>query len=193
MKKDNLSEKILEILKNQAAATSVLLDAFLSDYHTSYKKLRNIDKIDFSNQTNKEIFNTQVFYSILNRLKKQGLVEKDKRSGCSIWSITKNGLKRFKMIKSGGIFSARHINYSKEQDNKLKLIIFDIPEKEKHKRAWLRSALTIMGFKLLQRSVWVGQNKIPVDLIKDLKERKMLSYVHIFEITKEGTISRVSQ
>jgi DNA-binding transcriptional regulator PaaX len=80
--------------------------------------------------------------------------------------------------------------YKKIFDNKLKVIIFDIPEKERHKREWLRVSLLALGFSFLQQSVWMGKNKIPESFIVDLRDRKLLPCVEIFEINQKGTIER---
>ena len=110
----------------------------------------------------------------------------------SIWEITKLGLEKLKSRKSKASFSKRNINYEKKLDDKIKIVIFDIPEKERHKRAWLRAVLISLDFSILQQSVWIGKNKIPEDFLLDLREYKMLSYVQIFEISKKGSIVQMS-
>jgi len=46
----------------------------------------------------------------------------------------------------------------------------------------------MLGFTMLQKSLWIGSNKIPEEFIEDLKEWKIIEYVHIFEVTKKGTL-----
>ena len=70
--------------------------------------------------------------------------------------------------------------------------MFDIPEKEKWKRVWLREVLGLCGFKMLQRSVWAGKNKIPEEFLADLRNFNMLEYVHIFEVSKKGTLKEIA-
>jgi len=189
--------KILEILQAQAESTVSLLDiAFSAGPGGLYRKTRRLMKYgpkQFKTDWAAEYRRQQNFYSILNQLKNQGLIEKkiNKKRG-SIWKITKKGLERLKLIKKKEIFYKKSINYKKEIDDKIRIVIFDIPEKERHKRTWLRAVLVSLGFSMLQRSVWIGENKIPEQFLYDLRKREMLSYIQIFEISKKGTIAQIS-
>lgn len=196
MPKERIIEKILEILQSQAESTVSLLDIFFSDYTSSYRKARQsmtggsrqfkTDWADWYRQR-------QRFYSLLNHLKKQGFIEKNTRDKKQpLWRITKKGRDKSSSLKNIDPFSRRTLIYKKEADNKLKIIIFDVPESERHKREWLREALHNLGFLMLQKSVWMGKNKMPEGFLNDLKKRGMLSYIHIFEISKRGTISKIS-
>ncbi len=195
MPRGEITFKILEILQNGAEATAQLLDIFTSDYFTSYKKMGRALRYGSPSFESKQYLKhseRQQFYSLLNQLKNQGFVEKkksaDKKS--SIWTITEKGLKKSKFIKEK-IFNKKHFDYKKESDDKIKVIIFDIPEKERYKRDWLRMVLRGLGFSLLQRSVWIGKNKIPEEFLRDLKQQRMLSYIQIFEINKKGTLTKM--
>ena len=68
------------------------------------------------------------------------------------------------------------------------IVIFDIPERERRKRNQLRRELVYLGFKKLQQSVWIGQTQIPEEFIKELKEKDILPYIHIFSVEKKGTV-----
>ncbi len=187
--------KILEILQAQAETTVNLFDVFTSSYGESYRKMRRTIKYgapNFKTDWAFEYNQQQKFYSVLNRLKNQGLIQKKNiaKKG-TIWKITKNGLERLKLIKKEKIFYKRSINYEKESDDKFRIVIFDIPEKERHKRSWLRAVLASLSFSMLQQSVWIGKNKVPEQLLYDLKKHEMLPYVQIFEISKRGTINQM--
>lgn len=190
-KRGVIVEKILKILKSQIAATADLLDIATSGYGASYRKMRGIN--DFKSQ--KEIVveiekqQLQQFYSILNKLKNQGFIQKKKDGKISFWKITKKGLKKLKIIKNNSHYYSKKFKYKIVDDDKMKIIIFDIPEKERRKRDWLRFALGALEFSLLQQSVWIGNKKIPEDFLYDLQKLKILPYIHIFEITKQGTIT----
>ena len=41
---------------------------------------------------------------------------------------------------------------------------------------------------MIQKSVWIGMNKIPESLIKDLHDSKIFTYIDFFEVKKDGTI-----
>lgn len=194
--KETITDKILGILQSQAEATVNLLDIFTSSYHDSFRKMRRTLKYgvpEFKTDKDSKHHQEQIFYSMLNRLKNQGLIDKkinDKKR--TIWEITKKGLEKLKIAKRKQTFFKRSINYKKESDGKIKIVIFDIPEKERHKRTWLRTILVSLGFSMLQKSVWVGKNKIPEEFLYDLKDLKMLSCVQIFEISQKGTIAQIS-
>jgi DNA-binding PadR family transcriptional regulator len=199
MARGEFISKILEILQIQAEATVDLLDIFTSSYAEAHRKARKTMKYgprQFKTDWSFEYLQRQQFYSLLNQLKNQGLIEKKKENdkNGSIWKITKKGLEKLNLMKTKNLFSIRkaNINFKKQPDDKIKVIIFDIPEKERHKRAWLRMVLISLGFSLLQQSVWIGKNKIPERFIFDLRERGMLDFVQIFEVSKKGTIKQLS-
>lgn len=189
--KGKVIPKILEMLQAQAETTMDLLDIFASNYVDSYQKIRR-GLVDGPRQFNKDWTNwyieRQKFYSLLNQLKNQGFVEKSKNPNeKTIWNITKKGLEKLMIEKNNQSGQSRE-NYKKEADNRFKVIIFDVPEREKEKRSWLRGVLYALGFSLLQKSVWIGKNKIPEKFIKELKRRGMISYIHIFMVNKKGSI-----
>lgn len=185
----NIIPRILEILQIQAEVTIDLLDALTSNYTDSRRKAWGVSgfgsgefEVDWADWYRKR----QSFYSLLNHLKNQGLVKKETIGyRKSIWKITRKGLEKLKIIKR--IEKPSKI-YKSEAGNKFKVIIFDIPEKEKEKRVWVREILKILGFTMLQKSVWIGKNKIPARFLFELKNREMMDYVHVFEINQKGSI-----
>lgn len=129
----------------------------------------------------------QKFYALLNYLKQQGFVENKKKGRSALWKITLAGLKKLKFLNKLNM-----PDYQTETDDKLKIIIFDVPEKERRKRMWLREVLKMLGFRMLQFSVWVGKNKIPGRFLEELRDKQMLSYIHILEISKSGTLKTLN-
>lgn len=132
----------------------------------------------------------QKFYSLLSRLKKQGFVIKKIKDNKTFWKITNLGQKKLEKINNA-IYLPK-INYKQEKSSDVVLIIFDIPEKERTKRAWLRSNLSALGFTLFQKSVWMGKNKLPEEFLKALAGLNLVNYVHILKITKTGTIKELN-
>jgi DNA-binding PadR family transcriptional regulator len=190
-KKGDLIIKVLDILQKSAETTVDIIDIFTSSYYESYRKMRRsmlYGSPKFKTDWAEEYLKTQQFYSLLNKLKNQGFIKKEGKNKKTIWSITQKGLEKLKIIKEK---RKLNIDYPKEKGDKLIIITFDIPEQEKHKREWLRSVLVALDFKLLQKSVWIGKTQIPQDFLNDLKDQKMLNYVHIFKISKSGTINKL--
>lgn len=136
----------------------------------------------------------QKFYNLLNYLKRQGFIESKKHGRASFWKTTGAGLKKLGVLRERNLYSAANTQYGDPKtDAGFKIIAYDIPAKEGgKKRFWLRAALARMGFTTLQKSVWVGKKKIPEQFLEDLRARRMLPYVHVFEVGKSGTIKEVA-
>lgn len=193
-------EKILEVLQHGAEAATGISDAILSG---SYRKLNAVRSPDFGDPLRRSssgaswaaaFRDRQRFYSILAYLKKQGLVESRKDGKSSLWKITKKGLEKLRVLKERNRFAKVSVNYPKNSETgNFKIIVYDIPtEGNQKRRDWLRWALLGLGFKMLQRSVWVGKKKIPEEFLKDLRLRQLLPHVQIFEVSKMGTLKDVA-
>jgi len=182
-------EKILEILQAQAETSATLLDIFTSDYSTSYRKARSGRFIRFKTDWAESYRESQRFYSMLNHLKREGFIKKEKSGKSSIWLITRHGLSKLKLLRR-----RQYAPLLQEADENgghsavWNVVIFDIPEKERHKRAWLRSVLVGMGFEKRQQSVWLGKGKIPKEFLHDLRAKRLLPHVDIFSIVKSGML-----
>lgn len=120
------------------------------------------------------------FNVLLSRMKKDGLIERKSEK----WAITPKGRGKLSLWRN----RPRAPQYLGEDSNNLRIIAFDIPEKERGKRAWLRSALKNMGFKMVQQSIWAGKRNIPKQFLKDLQGLKIIQHVDIFTVTKSGSL-----
>ena len=185
--RETLIEKVLKVILAGAGTTADVIGAILeSGYGASYSKLSR----SFDRRQNRKIHaelagvERQRFYSLLSKLKREGFIlEKAER-----WNLTVNGkmkLVKLKKTRKGSLPSAE---YSKSESREGIIITFDIPEKDRHKRRWLRSALGNLGFKLYQKSVWVGRGKVPEEFLMDLKRIGIFRYVGILSVGKSGTI-----
>ncbi len=72
----------------------------------------------------------------------------------------------------------------KPWDGKLRIVIFDIPEKKKYWREAMRRELSLMQFKQLQRSVYVGKHPLPESFCKEIEEAGLGQYIFIFTVDK---------
>ena len=131
--------------------------------------------------------------NIIYKLKKDGLIGYETTDrGRSIF-ITQSGKEFVKKLNKNALPVTRYYHRDlQETDKSLKIIIFDIPEKERNKRDWLRAVIKNLGFNQLQQSVWVGNKPIPESFLSDLKELKLLNFVEIFSVGKRGTIEKQS-
>ncbi len=131
------------------------------------------------------------FYTLLSKMRHEKLIERNSVGG-ELWKLTKKGFKRLKSIlEYSPTDELPNGDYSKEKSKELILVVFDIPEKIKHKRIWLRRCLRNLEFQMLQRSVWIGKYKIPDSFIYDLKDLKILPYVHILTVQESGSLSNL--
>ena len=130
------------------------------------------------------------FNALLNYLKQEGLVEKKR----SRWSITAAGNTRLAATSERNRWSAASSRYAVNgPDTTFKIITYDIPSTREgqKQRQWLRSALNNLGFRLLQRSVWVGKRKIPERFMDDLHEKRLVPAVQIFAVSRTGTLREI--
>lgn len=117
-------------------------------------------------------------------MKKAGLLINKSR----IWSITQKG-KEFLSLKERG--NKNFINWEEFQDNRAKartlMVIFDIPEKKKKYREWLRDQLVGMGFNMIQKSVWFGPG-VSKEFVEYLDELRILKFVRFFRAAEKDLI-----
>ena len=133
----------------------------------------------------------QQFYRTLNYLKYQGLVVKNRTKGGARWVPTKRGkerIRRYRELRRDPFLKSTAV-FARTKGDGITVVAFDIPEKERRKRDWIRMCLVQMNFEMLQKSVWAAKGAIDEDFIHALRERNLLDKVHIFMVTQQGTIS----
>ena len=171
MRKLNLTKLVLKTVGEMGIAT---LGSFFPKKYPQARAWRQLLGLDSNYQ-----FKRQTFSVILTRLQKQGLVERKNNK----WGITNLGKKFIKNIKTADAFDLP------KKDGILRLVIFDVPERERRKRDWLRLELIACDFKPLQKSVWMGERPLPQEFLENLEELNLLPRVHIFTVENKGTIN----
>jgi DNA-binding PadR family transcriptional regulator len=121
----------------------------------------------------------------LSRLLKLGLIEKSKKE--KVYCLTDKGEEFVLYIQN------RYSILEKPWDGKIRLVVFDISEKEKWLRNWLRRELLLMQFKPLQKSVYVGKYPIPDDLYQEIIKNKLFENVYVFTIEKVDKEDQILQ
>ncbi len=188
--------KILEFVERSAQLVEDMFFIFTLPYGTSYSRMNYlIEKRRRRDEALEEHFGTRQakrrFDDLIYRLKKDGLVcgvKKEKGIFLGLTNKGKSILEKFRADKKESLPIAR---YSNQDDKTLKIIIFDIPEQEKRKRDWLRSALKNLKFEMLQKSVWAGKTKLPGEFMEDLKRMNLLSCVEIFAVNRSGSLNKI--
>jgi DNA-binding transcriptional regulator PaaX len=193
--KSKKAMKMLEVIGEGVLETSDILFAIMtSPYGSSHSRLtRQKEKIQ---QARGEIISDlkekQHLYDLITRFKKEGLVTK-KGKKKKVWALTQRGEKELKKLKIYyGKNNLPQRKYSSKVSDNLTIIAFDVPEKERHKREWLRRKLIEMKFKLLQGSVWIGKRRVPEEFVEDLSVCRLLPCVEIFTVSKKGSLSKLS-
>lgn len=163
------------ILEKVAEAGMCFVDSFFPAKYPEARMWRNL--LGYGNSYK---FERKTFTSILSRLKAEGLVAVRKDGRKSLWNTTAKGNERFVRLRDGA-------NIPKSDGIK-RLVVFDIPEKERAKRRWLRGELIALEYRQLQKSVWLGEVPLPVDFIGGLDALRLNGKVHIFRIESDGAI-----
>lgn len=103
------------------------------------------------------------YRSCVHRLHRAKLIKKDYNS---IISLSEEGEKKalFSFIEAE---SALHKMGEVKWDGGWRIVFFDIPEKHRRYRDYLRKVLKLVGFKEFQRSIWAYPFPVP-GFLKDL-------------------------
>lgn len=108
---------------------------------------------------------------ILHRLQKKGLVGKKGKK----LSLTGLGATYYKQLRD-------EVEARETWDGKWRIVMFDIPEKIRKEREWLKSQLYLRGYKPFQKSVLVGKLPISEELFKELDRRRIKHCVNLITV-----------
>ena len=95
-----------------------------------------------------------------------------------IFFLSKEGKKLFEYI------GLRRKALDKKWDKKYRLVIFDIPEKKRVDRNWLRGELYLLHYTQLQESVFISKFSLTEDIIIEIQKRKMNKFVNYLLVDK---------
>lgn len=142
--------------------------------------------------TRRELQIRQRHYSMLSALKRDGLIEtagNDRR----LLRITSKGERLLGKLRLRRAVELPPTHYESNGGNNLVIVAFDIPETERRKRVWLRSALRSMGLHMLQKSLWVGKVQISARFLDDMRKLDLAPHVEILAVTKTGSLHRLDE
>ena len=114
----------------------------------------------------------------LSRLHKRGYLT----NSSSGWSITQKGKE---YIKNTRLLSYITSPFEKNSPSSL-VLSFDIPEKKRITRNWLRNQIKIFGYTMLQQSLWIGPGPLPLSFFKRLENFNIRKNVKTFKIAKKN-------
>ena len=133
----------------------------------------------------------QRYATMMYKLERDGLIVKKRKGAQTKVSLTSAGSKKLALLLERRKDSALKTSYSPAASQQFTIVAFDIPERDRKKRGWLRAVLKHLGFSMIQKSVWIGKVKIPEELIEDMKKMRMLEFVEIFEISRTGSLEHI--
>jgi DNA-binding transcriptional regulator PaaX len=190
--KGDLTLKILERIAEAAVDTTTLFFSIMvSGYGASRGRIeRNQEEIgEFLAAQFREVRERERFSKLVSKLKREGLVAAE---GKRLKGLTRKGRTALRRLKARmATLLPVAAAYPQEKRSSLKVIIFDVPEKERRKRDWLRATLGHLGFSKLQKSVWVGKQGLPKEFIEDMRMLKLVSCVEIFEVGRTGSLEKI--
>lgn len=143
-------EQILLILEE---CTSVLLNPYMFMKFSSH-------------------YSQNSFYTTVNRIEKEGLIERFEREGKKHLKLT---------IQGKAILEKHRAASSKPRppwDKKWRLVIFDVPENKAQLRKYLREYLITLGFGKAQRSVWISPYNFRKEIRTYLRKLKLSDFVY---------------
>ncbi len=194
MPKGGLLFLMLEAIRTLACGTVELLDFMASGYGNAYRRFRGergrstpspvLDRLFEGIQ--EEAIQEQRFYEALSRLKKDGLIQPTEKRR---WKLTERGREKLRLLTE---LLSRNSVFAATPSSEWCMVTFDVPERVKRKREWLRTAWRTMEFTMLQRSVRRGKVAIPKSFLEALARQDLLECVEIFVVTRSGTTRRIA-
>ena len=155
----------------------------LSDYPAHYRRVRQAAYGYRSSKRGEGLNLRELSDSymrvVFSRLKKRGLAEEKKGA----WHITELGKKYLRRFRFPD-----HTKNTAPKKTKNMIIVFDIPERMRKKRDWLRQELVYLGFSMLQKSVWFGPAPLPREFLVSLKELGLLRFIKFFEAKEKDVV-----
>ena len=192
--KGEITVKILAILQEAALSSADLGVAMMrAGYGASHGKLERefYKQKERRSDAARSSAQEQKFYNSLYKLKRDGLIQKQDKK----LTVTKKGRQKFWLLMAKlkkQLPPPKAYSKLKENSDTFVIVAFDIPERNRARRNWLRGALRELGLSMVQKSLWLGKVKIPEEFIKDLKRMMLFDFIEIFEITKTGTLKHLA-
>jgi len=110
------------------------------------------ERVHKRNKLSRLTYNQNIY-----RLKKRGIITyKD-----DFYTLSQNGIALYNN-------PFRKVTEKPKKTKKI-IVIFDIPEKKKKVREWLRRQIKMWGFEIIQKSVWIGDGPLPKEFNKRLQ------------------------
>ena len=159
---------ILSLAEGGASALSGILKGPREGIGKTYERILKLKSVQDYYEELKNLKENSARI-ILWRLGKKGLVAKKRK----YYQLTNLGLKVVKKIQKV---------IEQPWDGKWRIVMFDIPEKRRTERNWLRFQLVAFDYKPLQKSVFIGQKPLDEDFYKELLNRDLNQWVRLITV-----------
>jgi phenylacetic acid degradation operon negative regulatory protein len=116
------------------------------------------------------------FRPTLYRLRKHGLIKQRATKDGTIFHLTHKGEHEAFLAYINAEAYSYKAKPKQKWDGIWRIVFFDIPEKQRHKRDYFRSIIKMIGFKQFQKSIWVYPYHVPVFLTRLLQDESILPY-----------------
>ena len=191
----------LRILEGITSGAVGLLDIFVASLNAGYgashakldfevRKIRR-ERDRHAVRSAVDLQSRQRYYNMLSVLKRDGLIVPQERSSGRFFALTQKGKQRLRRLRAQAKDQLPSSQYEHISSDTFIIVAFDIPERERRKRAWLRYALRSIGLHMVQKSLWMGKVKVPQELLDGLRRLRIAQHVEIFEIRRAGTLRHV--
>ena len=122
------------------------------------------------------------YYESLERMRKESL-------RTALWRLEKKGLlqrnrKETRLTTLGRALFKKAAKQQTDQkwDGKWRIVAFDIPEKLRRERDWLRRQLHFLAYMPLQKSVFIGKFPLPEDTFREMQEYHLTDSVRLMTV-----------
>lgn len=128
--------------------------------------------------------------STVSRLIKNNIIKKEEGNIILTESGRKESLKAFIEAES----SLYKTNFFQKWDNAWRILFFDIPENKRQHRDYLRKILRRVGFKELQRSIWIYPYPVPSflgDLLYSKEIKPYTRFITTDSLDNDGDLKKL--
>ena len=197
MKQPTIRLRVLEKLAETALGAADFFEAFLrAGYGASMRGIDfEISKIRrererYRARTAAQRQARQRYHQLVYFLKRDGLIAQEQvRRAEPKFLLTARGKRYLAAVRERLTGTALPTpEYPRASGDRLLIVTFDVPEKQRRKRDWLREVLKHLGLRMVQRSVWIGRTKMPRAFLDDLGRLRLSTFVEIFEVSKFGSL-----
>ena len=178
-KKISFTKRLFEKGLNAASLILFTLNEggknFLRDLPDSYPAFKTWKDVFGVNPKKKRLGNPEIKIN-LSRLEKQGLIRREPKT--KVYFLTEQGKELVAYIED------RYSVLDKKWDGRLRIVIFDVPEKKRFYRVWIRGELLLLNYKMVQKSVYIGKYPLPKSFYQDIIRFGLNELVFVFTIDR---------